>query len=798
MLRDISSINLEGANFSIPTNLKILETTQNKYTKVSLIYGRNGAGKSTLAKAFRNISGEDVPSIINAALLDDQGNQVVLTEEEKKNVFVFDEDFVDSNIRIEGDGLGSIVMLGEQADLTQQIESATSELSNTKKLLDKNKRALSEYIDLNNPKCPQFYLTKIREALHNGDWPERDRKIKGNKTRTRVNDDTYKAFICLKPSKPRDDLVIAFKEKFKELESAKNGASVIEEYVPILPEYYQNYCSQFVNELLAKKIEKPDLSEREKYLLSLVTTGESDTLQNRVNYLKKAGSHFCPYCLQDLSPNYKNKLITSIEKILSNEVKTHQSNLKRLMINEIDINLTNFSELPSYKNCFDLINAINAKIKNNNSLLNLKLSNPYSPILEKANDISELVTKLNDSLRILESERNDHNKKAMQTQPIIEELTSINNEIAYYDVIDLSKQFDKQEEAKKKVENECAQAQNNFNQKKDDLDKLNAQRKNIDIAIDVINKGLKYIFFDNNRLTIKQDGDFYTLFSNGRPVLPKNVSVGERNILGLCYFFTKIMQEKSEKTAYTDEYLIVIDDPISSFDTEKKIGILSFLRYKLGQYLSGNEYSRAIVMTHDLLTMYDLQKICKDFSEQIVTPSGISSKEKSKFLYQELQNCQLSEFNIGSRQEYTELINIIFDYACGNTDEYDLTIGNVMRQALEAFSTFEYKKGIDTVSTDDKILDSSNMDEDEKLYFKNLMYRIVLNSGSHRKEQTEVLELNFFSLISKKEKIRTGQDILCFIYLLNKPHLLAHLGDSAEATLNTWCNNIKVRATLIA
>ena len=42
------------------------------------------------------------------------------------------------------------------------------------------------------------------------------------------------------------------------------------------------------------------------------------------------------------------------------------------------------------------------------------------------------------------------------------------------------------------------------------------------------------------------------------------------------------MQNKEPSKAYEDEYLIVIDDPISSFDFENKVGIMSFLNYQLG------------------------------------------------------------------------------------------------------------------------------------------------------------------------------------------------------------------------
>ena len=67
-----------------------------------------------------------------------------------------------------------------------------------------------------------------------------------------------------------------------------------------------------------------------------------------------------------------------------------------------------------------------------------------------------------------------------------------------------------------------------------------------------------------------------------------------------------------------------------------------------------------------------------------------------------------------------------------------------MRQVLEAFSTFEYKKGIDEVSTDQNILNVLP-EEIYKNYFENLMYRLILNNGSHRLNQTKSMsDMNFF------------------------------------------------------
>lgn len=75
----------------------------------------------------------------------------------------------------------------------------------------------------------------------------------------------------------------------------------------------------------------------------------------------------------------------------------------------------------------------------------------------------------------------------------------------------------------------------------------------------------------------------------------------------------------------------------------------------------------------------------------------------------------------------------VYDYACGNNANDTLIVGNLMRRVMEAFSTFVYKKGIAEISCDDTILQQIG-DKDYIDYFKNLMYRLVLNGDSHMLE----------------------------------------------------------------
>lgn len=100
-------------------------------------------------------------------------------------------------------------------------------------------------------------------------------------------------------------------------------------------------------------------------------------------------------------------------------------------------------------------------------------------------------------------------------------------------------------------------------------------------------------------------------------------------------------------------------------------------------------------------------------------------------------------------------MKIVYNFAIGNTTDYEVVIGNIMRQVLEAFSTFQYKKGIENVSTDQTIL-SLLPDVTYKNYFENLMYRLILNNGSHRLDQTKSMsDMNFFTVIQDTEKQRS-------------------------------------------
>ena len=801
MLKEICSIELCGANFENLTRLDIfnsMDREKHKTIKGTLLYGRNGAGKSTIARGFRKIIGESGLPIRQAWFLDKNGAPIILTEAEKRNIFVFDEDYVNKNVRLQEDHLDTIVMLGEQVDLTKRIEDEKNAFETAKIEFDKWKTIYVEYQERSNKKSPQYYIDQLRFSLQGDDnWAGRDKAIRSGRQNSSVKDDTYKQFLHIRPTKPRDELIVDFAQGINDLKDAREGTSVINCPVPSVPNVFLAYNDKKVRNILSKKIERPILSERECYLLQLVQRGESQELTSRKAYFKKEDTSFCPYCLQKVTAEYKSDLIQNIERVLSNTVEEHQQSLRNMICEEIPIDLSSFTILKGCEQCTNLVKRIDSALRSNNDLIQEKIDNPYESPEDNLTEIQPLIDRLSGALTNLERERCEYNSLAKRTEPIITKLNQINSQIAYYDVHELATRYEAQVTECERVKKHYEQAQDVLIEKQTILSNLEAERKNLTLALDVINNAMRYIFFAEDRLKIEYDNSVYKLKSRGHSVKPSDISVGERNIIGLCYFFASIMEGQEENVAYTTEKILIIDDPISSFDTENRVGILSFLKYKLGMFLEGNEATKSVIMTHDLMTFYDVHKIYEEIMANCKAKGYVHPPKFNEF---ELRMQTLEPFRYKKRQEYTEMMQIVYDYGQNKAHEHEMIIGNIMRQVLEAFSTFEYKKGIEDISTDEKILALMG-DRKYQAYFRNLMYRLVLNGGSHKEEQIRAMsDLNFFSYIAETEKRRTARDILCFIYLLNKQHLLAHLeaiDPAADNVLVTWCKEIQERAAVI-
>ncbi len=111
------------------------------------------------------------------------------------------------------------------------------------------------------------------------------------------------------------------------------------------------------------------------------------------------------------------------------------------------------------------------------------------------------------------------------------------------------------------------------------------------------------------------------LYAHGKAVKPNNVSVGEKKYYCfMLFFFTELIMNQEAKDGYSKKLILIIDDPVSSFDFENKVGIMSLLKAKIADIIKTNSESQILVMTHDIQCLYDLQKIgeevCNEYKRE--------------------------------------------------------------------------------------------------------------------------------------------------------------------------------------
>lgn len=772
----LKELQFQGGCFNEETNLELFDKN-----RITVLYGKNGSGKSTISRAVLKARGTEINEIQHAVMRDEKGD--VLTD--LQCVHVFNEDYINAKVRIQKDGLKSIVLLGEMGDLEDQITILESKIQTEETKHGELKKHKENFENEDNEVSPKFYRNRISEGLTGaGHWAEREKLIRGNIRNTSAKDYVIDSVIKQRPKESMNDLIKRYEENIQLLQ--KVGSSNEDAQIKKIECLDIKYDYETLKELLAQKIERPELTEREHYLISLIDDGKIDRITEMKEAFSKEKTKICPFCLQKVTDDQKKDLVTSIEKVLSKIVDEHLEALRKCIIPEVSVDFSGLDSLnSSYEiKCRVTVEEINREIHKIEEAIKKKINHPYDPIMNFDCDLKFEIEKYESYRKELQHEIDDYNKAIKEKKTLKERLSEDNLAIAFYEV---EKDIERYESARKKqaeVEIEFTDSSILLKAFKEKLGALNAKKKNINIAVDLINKSLRCVFFSRDRMEIRTEDEKYVLYTNGKPVTPENVSVGERNIIALSYFFTEIMTNQEAKEGYSQKMILVIDDPVSSFDFENKIGIMSLLKAKISDVINSNAESQVFIMSHDLQCTYDLQKIGIEIGNENKSSKGIC-------VCKELKNKAFAPFG-GKRNEYSQIMQAVYDYACNNSED-DLTIGNSMRRVLEAFSTFIYKKGICEVSCDEAILQQIE-DPDYREYFKNLMYRLVLNGDSHMEERIKSMEdMDYLNYLSTDERRRTAQEVICFIYLLNKQHVMAHLKDKkdVERNIQKWCEDIK-------
>ena len=773
MFSDFYGIKIKGKCFQREVDLIFFSQ---EYHKFCLVYGKNGSGKSTISQAFDAVK-QNNQSLITSQIINNSDVVVnPIKEDQRKNIFVFNEEYVNSKVKIKNNGLDAIVLLGNAKNIDEKLKKATRINKKLEGRQSKYQEEFQKYNDKQNTDNPEKYKDDIIKIL---------KEKFGNRWKQINNRERISGDICSFESAGNiintfaidanmNELKNNFDDKFKSYEDIRSNLNFTEEIKQL------NF--EDIKQLLLYQLEQKQLTPKEEEIKQAIAEADHVITKN----IMDSDKDICPYCFQKLTDEYKKEILSSLETIFNPNTRSHQRNLENKK-QDIQNSLNNLKNLPDIdKLDKDLFDAIKIQINTCQTevaeKLNQKIQNPFIALNLDAN-FDSLVNELNQNLEQLEKKRQVFMAQKVRANDLKQELEKLNNQIAYCEIKDDFNHYEEKLKAKQALDNNREHNDKRLECITSKISKLNAQNKQINIAQDKINEYLKYIFFKEGRLELGEPNEQgqYVLKSNGNRVKAKDVSTGERNAIALSYFFTEIFSGENSKGFYTKPKFIVIDDPISSFDFENRVGMMSFLNYQIHKIMTGCSESKMIILTHDLMSAFDIQKIVGSLPQV-----EVNGKKEVIFIQRELKNYELVDFG-KKYSEYKTLLNEIYDFANNSVSE-NVNIGNNMRKVLEAFGTFNYQCGIENIARDEAIV--ANLEAKQQEYFENLMYRLVLHGESHAEDKTKALD--FFSCISEMEKRKTARDVLSLLYLLNKAHLQKYLQKEKVKKIAQWAESCRI------
>lgn len=806
MIEKIQGIRILGKCFKNNTEMSIFKPASDR--RIAVIYGSNGSGKSTIAHGFRKCveqknENENENNNVELKLIDENNHELLANSQPE--IHVFDEKYIRKIILLENkqihgmvlsgppvnaldgthEGIGTIVLLDEDGNTQEKIDVLQAKLSQAKKELTEYQ---SDIDRRNKADCRDgvtFYSKKIREQMMgNGGWRENQELIDGQ--HKKITQDVFDSVVNCSVQQQAELDVENFSQELELYVKTGNVADKIE--IDFDNHILDDNTASEIFKLLEMCVKPQKLNERELKIVNIFSSyqnGSSSGLTIAENMMKDDNVDICPYCLQNLSKEYKKTTIEAIERIIDKDVAQFQRQLDNFHQKHYRIpslgkcepfakqeveNLT--IEVNKYNQMIDTINESLTNKRNNpfgNVVIHLKKCKTADEIA-KAFRVNEYVDGLNRSLDKLVASINKHNESLEKRKEIAKKLKEQNILLA-------CKRNERDIAEYRRCKAEMIQLEKNIQMCKrkistyeKELTPLFARLQNIGSAAEHINRALATVFLNKERMQLMPAGDCYEILVKGQHVSPESISVGERNILSLCYFFVQLLNGKKEQDFFKNEMLLVLDDPISSFDKDNRVGMLTLIRSMIESVLSGNSHSKVIMLTHDVDAFYNFMVMGRQIQRNALCMHYLSAGKMEDITKEELD-------------VYSLLLKTVIEYAEQDPDKAleifmvdhgSHTIGNSMRRLAETFFTFKYREGMDSAM---KLPGVVELLGDRKEYFQTCMSRITLNSESHMAYSVRGMVDNpdIFSEITPSEKIKTARIMIALLFILDKVHIETHL-----------------------
>ena len=167
----------------------------------------------------------------------------------------------------------------------------------------------------------------------------------------------------------------------------------------------ENDFFQNITQLLAEKIEKPVLNDRDKRIIEIYSQKGSRYITEVKSVFEKEDQNICPYCFRPINSEEKSIILSEIEKILSEEAKNHQRELAKYdksiaeMMTKLD-KIINIADdfIDIYANEYETVESqyriVNSLLSQYGQSVEDKINSLYTPISFSDNNIIQEIKKI--------------------------------------------------------------------------------------------------------------------------------------------------------------------------------------------------------------------------------------------------------------------------------------------------------------------------------------------------------------------------------------------------------------------
>lgn len=654
------------------------------FSKFNLFYGWNGSGKSTISRLFASFSKRCLPIGYSTCHFDVSitGNGRI-TEKNISDctgkVAVFNQDFIDENINWD-DCVQSILLVSEER-------------------IDDRKK-LNEYI-LEDKKSIEEIL-KIEESSKKLQ-DDIDKFLSGTakaiKEKFQILDTTDSFYLNYNKTKLQSRItqdaptIEAGSANLSEEETINLTTAIKPEVKPAL-DFRKNILDY--SKILLAEITVKELLARNLVTKTIDRLKENEDIGKWVEaglaLHQKHGNIACEFCgqelpvarIEDLQAHFSDAFTK-----LKEELGQKESELKTFYIaNQLPDSANLYTELVA--NFTDKQNQLITITKSINDLyqalvscIKSKTDNPFTTICNTNSISQELIQEYNQLQDAIATIIEEHNAKTKNFENVVKRNKK---KLELHYASEACKDFAYFE--KHRMQESLLAKKNALRQNSDEIKRqitaLEASLANETLgAVDFNGKLHRFLGHQDISLQFNKAVHGYRIIRHNEKVA-ENLSEGEKTAIAFLYFITKLKENDSK----IEDTIVVIDDPISSFDSNHVFNAYSFLKTYCKDAL------QLFVLTHN----YGFYVLLRDWLYKKNKPNRILTRIYTVEITQgedrqsTVKNASKTLTNYNSEYHYVfKQIHSFRSKQSLSLDEAFL-MGNLSRKLLEGFMSFKYPK----------------------------------------------------------------------------------------------------------